>query len=102
LTEQPADSAGTDPADRVHPGAVAAARRAGLDIGDARPKLLTDAQRRASLVVTVCDRAHEELDVDPAWLHWSVLDPVLSASRGAFDATVSELRSRIDGLVGVS
>lgn len=102
LTEQPADSAGTDPADRVHPGAVAAARRAGLDIGDARPKLLTAAQRRAPLVVTVCDRAHEELDVDPAWLHWSVPDPVLSASRGAFDATVSELRSRIDGLVGVS
>ena len=75
---------------------------AGLDLGHARPKLLTAAQRRAPLVVTVCDRAHEELDVDPAWLHWSVPDPVLSASSGAFDATVSELRSRIDGLVGVS
>ena len=42
LTNQPADSAGTHPAARVHPGAVAAARRAGLDLTDARPKLLDD------------------------------------------------------------
>ena len=58
LTNDPADSAGTHPAKRVHPGAVAAARRAGLDLGDARPKLLDDVEDRPGLVVTVCDRAH--------------------------------------------
>ena len=99
LTAEPADSAGTHPADRVHPGAVAAARRAGLDLADATPKLLTAEHRRAPLVVTVCDQAHEELEPAPTWLHWSIPDPVQTPSRSAFDATVSELRGRITGLV---
>ena len=69
LTDQSAESAGTHPAQRVHRGAVAAARRAGLDLSEARPKLLEDVADRPALVVTVCDRAHEELDPDPTWLH---------------------------------
>jgi protein-tyrosine-phosphatase/DNA-binding transcriptional ArsR family regulator len=99
LTAEPADSAGTHPADRVHPGAVAAARRAGVDISEATPKLLTAEHREAPLVVTVCDRAHEELDAEQTWLHWSIPDPVQTPSRVSFDATVGELRSRITGLV---
>jgi ArsR family transcriptional regulator, arsenate/arsenite/antimonite-responsive transcriptional repressor / arsenate reductase (thioredoxin) len=99
LTHEPADSAGTHPADRVHPGAVAAARRAGLDLTRARPKQLDDIADRPALVVTVCDRAHEELGVDPARLHWSVPDPVATPKRAAFDATVTELRTRISHLV---
>ena len=102
LTDQPADSAGTHPADRVHPGAVAAARRAGLDLTTARPKKLDHVEARPNLVVTVCDRAHEELDPEPAWLHWSIPDPVATPSRTAFDATVTGLRSRITGLVAAS
>lgn len=102
FTSQPADSAGTHPAQRVHPGAVAAGRRAGLDLTGARPKLLDEVEDRPALVVTVCDRAHEELRADPAWLHWSVPDPVTAPSRAAFDATVTELRSRITGLVAAS
>ena len=102
LTDQPAESAGTHPAERVHRGAVAAARRAGLDLSDARPKLLDDVDDRPALVVTVCDRAHEELDPDPTWLHWSVPDPVAAPSRAAFDATVAELRDRITHLVAAS
>ena len=39
-TGRPSSSAGTQPAERVHPGAVAAARRAGLDLARARPRLL--------------------------------------------------------------
>jgi protein-tyrosine-phosphatase/DNA-binding transcriptional ArsR family regulator len=99
LTSQPAVSAGTHPAERVHPGAVAAARRAGVDLTDARPKHLDDVASMPRLVVTVCDRAHEELDPDPAWLHWSVPDPVASPTKAMFDATVSDLRTRIDALV---
>ena len=48
---------------RSHPGAVAAARRAGLDLGRRRPRPLDDGRAALPpLVVTVCDRAHEELD----------------------------------------
>ena len=83
------------PGRRVHPGAVAAGRRAGLDLTDAQPQRSTTSTIVPALVVTVCDRAHEELDPDPAWLHWSVPDPVAAPSRAAFDATVAELRSRI-------
>ena len=39
-TGAPAASAGTHPAAAVHPGALAAARRAGLDLGDAKPTSL--------------------------------------------------------------
>ncbi len=101
LTNEHADSAGTHPAGRVHPGAVAAGRRAGLDLARAHPKRLDDLRRRPALVVTVCDRAHEELGADPAWLHWSIPDPVPNPTRAAFDATVAELRSRISGLVAL-
>jgi ArsR family transcriptional regulator, arsenate/arsenite/antimonite-responsive transcriptional repressor / arsenate reductase (thioredoxin) len=51
------------------------------------------------LVVTVCDVAHEELDVGEGWLHWSVPDPVPTGTKAAFDATVADLRERIETLV---
>lgn len=95
LTGEPAVSAGTRPAARVHPGAVAAARRAGLDLADAQPRALGDLTAVPPLVVTVCDRAHEELDPGDGWLHWSVPDPVPSGDRVAFDAALVELRGRI-------
>ncbi|QGG94234.1 arsenate reductase/protein-tyrosine-phosphatase family protein [Actinomarinicola tropica] len=101
-TGHDASSAGTHPAERVHPGAVHAARRAGLDLGDAVPQALEAAGAAPALVVTVCDRAHEELSPSGEWLHWSVPDPVPDGSAKAFDAAVAELRTRIDGLVGVS
>jgi protein-tyrosine-phosphatase/DNA-binding transcriptional ArsR family regulator len=92
-----ATSAGTHPAARVHPGAVAAARRAGIDLGDALPEQFDPATHLAAaeLVVTVCDRAHEEIDADPAWLHWSLPDPVASGRAAAFDATLADLDARI-------
>ncbi|MEO8695102.1 MAG: ArsR family transcriptional regulator [Acidimicrobiales bacterium] len=99
LADAPAESAGTHPADRVHPGAVAAARRAGLDLADAAPRELSTVKRRPGLVVTVCDQAHEELDVEDGWLHWSVPDPVPTGTKAAFDATVDELRNRINALL---
>jgi len=99
LADAPAESAGTHPADRVHPGAVAAARRAGLDLTNAAPRELGTVRRRPDLVVTVCDQAHEELDVENGWLHWSVPDPVPVGTRAAFDATVDELCNRINALL---
>lgn len=93
ITGQPASSAGTDPAEEVHPGAIEAATRAGLDLGDAVPRALAPDDTHA-LVVTVCDRAHEEAGVD-AWLHWSIPDPVPDGTAAAFDTVVAELRARI-------
>lgn len=102
LTGTSAASGGTHPADEVHPGAVAAARRAGLDLGAARPAPLPEPARRPDLVITVCDRAHEHLGASGGWLHWSVPDPVPVGTRAAFDAVVVELRARIVDLAGVA
>ena len=95
-TGGPAASAGTHPGTAVHPGAVAAARRAGLDLGAAQPRRLRERDTRGALVVTVCDRAHEELGPAPSRLHWSVPDPVPTPTRAAFDAVVAELTEWID------
>ena len=99
LTAQPAESAGTHPAGQIHPGAVAAGRRAGLDLTRARPRHLDETTIGDRLVVTVCDQAHEELHPAPAWLHWSIPDPVAAPSPAAFDTTVADLRERITSLV---
>lgn len=97
-----ADSAGTHPAERVHPGAVAAARRAGLRLGDETPKHLSDVRGRPSLVVTVCDEAHEELDPSDDWLHWSVPDPVRGGRASQFDDVIRILRRRIELLTEIT
>ena len=99
VTSLPAESAGTHPADRVHPGAVAAARRAKLPLVAAEPRSIDQVVDMPPLVITVCDQAHEELDPSDTWLHWSIPDPVSIGSPTAFDATVRELRQRIDSLV---
>ncbi|MPY94303.1 MAG: helix-turn-helix domain-containing protein [Acidimicrobiia bacterium] len=99
LTGTPATAAGTHPAERVHPEAMKAAQRAGLDLTGAVPRHLDDVKERPALVVTVCDRAHEEGVAQPGWLHWSVPDPVQVGTPEAFDAAVVELRERITSLV---
>jgi protein-tyrosine-phosphatase len=82
----------------VHRGAIAAARRAGLDLGDAVPRLLDRIDPKAQ-VVTVCDRAHEELDPTPSWWHWSIPDPVETGRAAAFDAVVADLDARIHSII---
>lgn len=92
-----AASAGTHPAECVHPGAVAAAARIGLDLSRATPRLLAPAQPDVQ-VVTVCDRAHEELDPGPSWWHWSIPDPVVTDDPDAFDVVVADLDVRFSTL----
>jgi len=74
-----ARSAGTKPAERVHPLAVAAMREVGLDISHGRPDHLDAYVRDAwDLVVTVCDAAHETCPHFPRpveRLHLSFADP---------------------------
>lgn len=96
MTRAPAESAGTHPATRVHPGAIAAAKRIGLDLHEATPRSLDQVAKLPGLVITVCDQAHEEIDARPEWLHWSIADPVVRGTRQAFDTAVAEIRERID------
>ncbi len=100
-TGRPAASAGTHPAPQVHRGAVAAARRAGLRLGDRTPRLIGEISADTQ-VVTVCDRAHEELDPAPSWWHWSIPDPVEVGTSAAFDEALTDLDTRIASLISNS
>jgi protein-tyrosine-phosphatase len=92
-----ATSAGTHPAARVHRGARRAAQRRGLDLGDAVPRGLDgDELDTAPLVITVCDRAHEEIALPSGALHWSIPDPVQIGTAAAFDAAADHIDQRIE------
>ena len=93
----PATSAGTHPADAIHPGAVDAARRHELPLPLRRPRHLGGTLEAGDLVITVCDRAHEEVG-QLAALHWSVPDPVPAGHPGSFDAALDDLRRRVGQL----
>jgi protein-tyrosine-phosphatase len=95
----PASSAGTAPARRVHPEAVAAGQRAGLDLSDCRPRMI-ERLDTASRVVTVCDSVHEALPIRDDWWHWSIADPIVAETPEAFDAVVDQIHDRIDHLIG--
>lgn len=98
----PVASAGTHPAEGVHRGAVAVARRHGLGLADARPRSLDGVLRTDDYLVTVCDGAHEELRHDAharaAVVHWSVPDPVPAGSRAAFERAFEDLSRRVAAL----
>lgn len=95
----PATSAGTDPARRVHPRAVAAARTHGLSLAPARTAHIDDTLRPDDLVVAVCDNAHEQLGPRiPDRLHWSVPDPTRTGTDDAFSHALSDLADRVDRL----
>ena len=93
----PAASAGTHPAARIEPGAIAAARRHRLPMRRLRPRHIDDVQRDGDLVITVCDMAHEQLGRQAA-VHWSVPDPVPAGDPASFDAALAELGHRVQRL----
>lgn len=93
----PVASAGTRPADRVHPRAMALARRRGLSLARARTSLVDEVLRDDDLVVAVCDNAHEELGARDR-LHWSVPDPARVDTDKAFEHAFRELADRIGRL----
>lgn len=93
----PATSAGTHPAQRIDPGAIAAAGRHHLPVRRLRPRHISDVQEEGDLVITVCDLAREELGPRAA-VHWSVPDPVPAGDPGGFDAAVTDLARRVERL----
>lgn len=98
-------SAGTHPAEEVHPLARETMRTGfGLDISDQYPKSLDRyVNDRFDYVITVCDHAAEVCPVFPGapeQLHWSTEDPSFapgtsSERQQAFDRTAGELAERI-------
>ena len=93
----PTVSAGTHPADRIDPGALAVAARHGLPLPRVRPRHLSDVLADGDVVVTVCDVAHEQLHVSSR-LHWSIPDPTRLGTTAAYDATYDEISSRVSDL----
>lgn len=94
------NSGGTHPGKCVHPKAIRAAKRRGLDLRSVRPGPIPMITRN-DLVVTVCDRAHEWLSSrgEAGHVHWSVPDPATTAVPGAFDKAADALAERIGELV---
>lgn len=93
----PAAAAGTHPGERIHPEALAVAARHGVAIPEEPPRALEEVARRGDLVVTVCDRAHEELGGKDR-LHWAVPDPALPGSAAAFEEAFAEISDRVSAL----
>ena len=92
-------SAGTEPAERVHPEAIAAMREVGIDLSSARPRRLTpDLASSASLLVTM--GCGEACPVVPGLRRedWPLEDPKGQAAdtvRGIRD----EIRARVYRLI---
>jgi protein-tyrosine-phosphatase len=101
-THTSAASAGTKPAQQLHPRAVAVAHRHGLELNPTGTSHVADIVRDDDLVIAVCDNAHEELTgpVRPR-LHWSVPDPVRVDTDAAFEAAFADLAARIDRVAPV-
>lgn len=97
----PATSAGTDPAPRIHPGAIAAARRHDLPMPTSAPRRVGDVLRPDDLIVAVCDTAHEDLDAEVPRMHWSIADPAATGTNEAFDKAVDSLATRVDRVAPV-
>lgn len=98
-----AASAGSHPKP-LHPNAIRAMRRRGIDISGNRTKHLDEfLSHRFDIVITLCDRVREvcpEFSSHPALVHWSVPDPAQAgttnpASYPAFERTAADLETRI-------
>jgi protein-tyrosine-phosphatase/DNA-binding transcriptional ArsR family regulator len=95
-SEMLVESAGTEPARRVHPKARAVAARMGVDIGTARPRSYGDVGFQPDLVVSLCDLAREApTPFDAPRLHWSIPDPVPVGRVEAFRVAFEQIRDRV-------
>lgn len=95
-------SAGTRPAPRVHPLAVAVAGRHGLDVSRSTPRHLGGLDLIPDLVVSVCDRAKESgLGSASPSLHWSIPDPE-GGDEAEFERAFQQISARVDRLVAAT
>lgn len=100
-----AASAGTHPAERVNPYAVAVLAEAGIDWQGRVPRSMDGLEREPwDVVITVCDHARESCPLfpgQPVRAHWGMPDPAAvrgsdEVKRLAFRNTFVTLSRRID------
>jgi len=99
-------SAGTTPADRVHPEVVAVMRELGIDLSDRRPqKLTSELAERADVVVTMgCGDACPYVP-GKRYIDWELEDPKgrpadeVRATRDEIDRRVTALVNELDSPV---
>jgi arsenate reductase len=94
-------SAGSDPADRVNPLAVAVMAEIGLDMSAELPKLLTDeAVRAADAVITMGCGDTCPFYPGKRYEDWEVSDPSAAGSLEEVRAIRDEIRGRVEALLG--
>lgn len=94
------ESAGPDPADRVHPLTVAVAGEHGLDLTAATPHGYGDVGRHPDIVISVCDRTAESpTPFDAPRLHWSIPDPAPSDDIDVFRSSFADISERVHRLL---
>ena len=95
-------SAGTDPAERVHPAVAQVMRELGLELGDARPRPLTrDLVARADVLITMgCGAA---CPVVPGVPHedWPLPDPKDEPVERVREIR-DQIRARVEALIARS
>jgi len=92
-------SAGTTPADRVHPEVVEVMRELGIDLAERKPQLLTrELAKRADVVVTMGCGDQCPYIPGKRYIDWELPDPKgrpISEVR----ATRADIARRVEGLV---
>jgi protein-tyrosine-phosphatase len=102
-TDLPAESAGTEPAAAVHPGAIRAAAELGIDLAGAAPRGYEAVTEAPDLVVSVCDRARESgVPFDAPAIHWSIPDPVRAGTPDAFRTAFTDIADRVERLAAAT
>jgi len=105
-----AHSAGSRPAERVHPFAIAALREAGLEWSGHPPRGLEGLdQEHWDFIITVCDNARETCPIfpgQPVLAHWGMPDPTAAEGdeptrRAAFSTALALISRRIDLLLAL-
>ena len=100
-----AASAGTDPADRVHPQVIEVMRELGIDLADRRPQLLTDElAQQADVVVTMGCGDQCPFIPGKRYIDWELDDPngrpidEVRTTRDDIGRRVGELVAELDGM----
>lgn len=104
-----AESAGSEPAARVNPYAIAALRNFGIEWRGHPPRTVEGLERESwDFVITVCDKAKEACPIfpgQPMLAHWGMPDPAEAvgeeASRRAFRDALLLISRRLDLLLAL-
>lgn len=100
-------SAGSHPAARVHPMALAILRQQGIEWNGVPKGFEAVVDQTWDLIITLCDRAKEMCPTfpgQPTYAHWGMPDPAsvsgnVAAQAHAFEEAVMYLRQRVDFLI---